>query len=136
MHRQHARPAALHPLALAVLLALGGTLAHTPARAQSAASAQTTAYDLPAGPLDATLTGIARRAGRIIVIDPALVSGRTAGPVRGNLTLEQITYHAVQQSLVAHNGNQTAAARQLGISRTTLWRYLSKDTAPEPEPET
>lgn len=57
------------------------------------------------------------------------------GMPAGNLTLEQITYHAVQQSLVAHNGNQTAAARQLGISRTTLWRYLSKDTAPEPEPE-
>ncbi|MBB4845127.1 iron complex outermembrane receptor protein [Paucibacter oligotrophus] len=98
MHRQHARPAALHPLALAVLLALGGTLAHTPARAQSAASAQTTAYDLPAGPLDATLTGIARRAGRIIVIDPALVSGRTAGPVRGNLTLEQAFAQALAGS--------------------------------------
>lgn len=98
MHRQHARPAALHPLALAVLLALGGTLAHTPARAQSAASAQTTAYDLPAGPLDATLTGIARRAGRIIVIDPALVSGRTAGPVRGSLTLEQAFAQALAGS--------------------------------------
>ena len=55
MHPQHPRPAALHPLALAVLLALGGTLAHTPAHAQSAVGAQTTAYDLPAGPLDATL---------------------------------------------------------------------------------
>lgn len=98
MHPQHPRPAALHPLALAVLLALGGTLAHTPARAQSAAGAQTTAYDLPAGPLDATLTGIARRAGRIIVIDPALVSGRTTGPVRGSLTLEQAFAQALAGS--------------------------------------
>lgn len=101
MHHQPSRPTiptALHPLALAVLLALGGTLAHTPARAQSAAGAQATAYDLPAGPLDATLTGIARRAGRIIVIDPTLVSGRTAGPVRGSLTLEQAFAQALTGS--------------------------------------
>ncbi|WP_420490016.1 helix-turn-helix domain-containing protein, partial [Neobacillus vireti] len=25
-----------------------------------------------------------------------------------------------------HNGNQTLTAEQLGISRTTLWRYLNK----------
>jgi len=83
------RTAALHPLALAALLALGASLAHAPAHAQAAASAQTASYDLPTGPLDATLTGIARRAGRIIAIDPSLVSGHTASPVRGNLTLEQ-----------------------------------------------
>ncbi|WP_294714185.1 helix-turn-helix domain-containing protein [uncultured Gemmiger sp.] len=28
--------------------------------------------------------------------------------------------------LTAHNGNRAAAARQLGISRTTLWRYLGR----------
>jgi transcriptional regulator with PAS, ATPase and Fis domain len=40
-------------------------------------------------------------------------------------TLEQIIYDVIQQTLIAHNGNQSAAAKQLGISRTTMWRHLS-----------
>lgn len=42
-------------------------------------------------------------------------------------TLEEITHQAIQQTIEALDGNQTAAAKQLGISRTTLWRYLSAD---------
>ena len=41
-------------------------------------------------------------------------------------TLEEIISDAVQQTVAAHGGNRAAAARQLGISRTTLWRYLGK----------
>ena len=44
----------------------------------------------------------------------------------GTRTLEEIISEAVQQAVAAHSGNRAAAARQLGISRTTLWRYLSK----------
>ena len=39
-------------------------------------------------------------------------------------TLESIIGEVVQQTVAAHGGNCAAAARQLGISRTTLWRYL------------
>lgn len=42
-------------------------------------------------------------------------------------TLEQITLEAVRQTVDACGGNQTMAAKQLGISRSTLWRYLSKE---------
>lgn len=42
-------------------------------------------------------------------------------------TLEQITLDAVRQTVDACGGNQTLAAKQLGISRSTLWRYLSRD---------
>lgn len=42
-------------------------------------------------------------------------------------TLEQITLDAVRQTVEACGGNQTAAAKQLGISRSTLWRYLGKE---------
>jgi len=41
-------------------------------------------------------------------------------------TLESIIGEVVQQTVAAHGGNRAAAARQLGISRTTLWRYLGK----------
>lgn len=41
------------------------------------------------------------------------------------LTLKQIVRQAVEQALQDNNDNQTAAARQLGIGRTTMWRYLN-----------
>ena len=31
---------------------------------------------------------------------------------------------AIRKTVAAHGGNRAAAARQLGISRTTLWRCL------------
>lgn len=48
-------------------------------------------------------------------------------PVDPNSTLEEIIGEVVQQAVVANNGNRAAAARQLDISRTTLWRYLNKN---------
>ena len=47
-------------------------------------------------------------------------------------TLESIIGEVVQQTVAAHGGNRAAAARQLGISRTTLWRYLGKIETGEP----
>lgn len=46
-------------------------------------------------------------------------------PLEGR-TLEQITTDVILQTVAAHGGNRTAAARQLGISRSTLWRYLTR----------
>lgn len=42
-------------------------------------------------------------------------------------TLDEIIRSAIWQAVSANNGNQTAAARQLGISRTTMWRYLKQE---------
>ena len=42
------------------------------------------------------------------------------------MTLEEMIQDIVEQAVDAHGGNRAAAARQLGISRTTLWRYLNK----------
>lgn len=44
-----------------------------------------------------------------------------------SLTLKQIIRQAVEQALQENGGNQTSAARQLGIGRTTLWRYLNSE---------
>ena len=46
---------------------------------------------------------------------------------RPSLTLKQIIRQAVEQALQENDGNQTAAARQLGIGRTTLWRYINNE---------
>lgn len=46
---------------------------------------------------------------------------------RPRLTLKQIIRQAVEQALQENDGNQTAAARQLGIGRTTMWRYLNNE---------
>lgn len=43
-----------------------------------------------------------------------------------NRSLDEITCDIIEQVLSNHNGNQSAAAKQLGISRTTLWRYLNR----------
>ena len=40
-------------------------------------------------------------------------------------TLDEITAQIVRQALAQNGGNQSLTARQLGISRTTLWRMLS-----------
>lgn len=39
-------------------------------------------------------------------------------------TLDEITQEIIRQVLVEMGGNQSAAAKRLGISRTTLWRLL------------
>ncbi|MGM0901241.1 MAG: PrpR N-terminal domain-containing protein [Bacillota bacterium] len=41
-------------------------------------------------------------------------------------TLHDFNLDMIKLVLDQHNGNQTLAAEQLGISRTTLWRYLNK----------
>lgn len=43
-----------------------------------------------------------------------------------SMTLDQIIRQAIEQALAANNGNQTAAAKQLGIGRTTMWRHLNQ----------
>lgn len=42
-----------------------------------------------------------------------------------NRTLDEIIRDIIQQTIATNHGNRTATARQLGISRTTLWRYLN-----------
>jgi DNA-binding NtrC family response regulator len=41
-------------------------------------------------------------------------------------TLHEFNLDMIKLVLDQHNGNQTLTAEQLGISRTTLWRYLNK----------
>ena len=43
---------------------------------------------------------------------------------RAGWSLADVEREHIRRVLAHHGGNATAAARQLGISRTTLWRKL------------
>ena len=49
---------------------------------------------------------------------------RTGAPPVDAGSLRGQTAQSVKQALAAHDGNVSAAARQLGISRTTLYKHL------------
>lgn len=107
-------------MALAALLA-ASAVPVMPARAQptSANSAADTgalaSYNLPAAALDATLTGIARKAGKVIAMNPALVQGLRSAPVQGSLTLEQ----AFSQALAGTGLEATLGANGSYLLRRT-----------------
>ncbi len=48
----------------------------------------------------------------------------TIQPATGSLAMEEAA--RIQSALERHNGNKVAAAKELGISRTTLWRKIKK----------
>lgn len=47
-------------------------------------------------------------------------------PLDLNRTMREIEYDILQQVIAEEKGNQSAVAKRLGISRTTLWRMLQK----------
>ena len=49
-----------------------------------------------------------------------------AVPLNLNRTLDEINQDVALRVVEETGGNQTAAAKRLGISRTTLWRLLQK----------
>jgi transcriptional regulator with PAS, ATPase and Fis domain len=55
---------------------------------------------------------------------PASGATPEAAPTRDDWTIAEVEKEHIQRVLERHHGNATAAAKQLGISRTTLWRKL------------
>ena len=55
---------------------------------------------------------------------PAAAAAASAASERDGWSLAEIEREHIQRVLERHRGNATAAAKQLGISRTTLWRKL------------
>jgi transcriptional regulator of acetoin/glycerol metabolism len=50
-------------------------------------------------------------------------------------SLEQIELQAIQETIRHCNGNISAAARQLNVSRTTLYRKLKLSSFATPDPD-
>jgi transcriptional regulator of acetoin/glycerol metabolism len=64
---------------------------------------------------------LAARAG--VRIEAAAGQAGQAGQA-GATSLRALNAQGVREAVAAHHGNIAAAARQLGISRTTLYRHL------------
>jgi two-component system response regulator HydG len=74
---------------------------------------------------------LSRRAGvdaEIVPPEVAVGGVRTRGSGRDpdGRSLDDVTREHVLRALARHDGNATAAAKQLGVSRTTLWRMLKR----------
>jgi len=59
---------------------------------------------------------------------------RSSGRDADARSLDDVTREHVLRALTRHDGNATAAAKQLGVSRTTLWRMLKRWGIPRSRP--
>ena len=86
------------------------------------------ANDLPASVRTPKL--LSPRAGVDLENEPEMAPGaarpRTSGRDPDARSLDDVTREHVLRALTRHGGNATAAAKQLGVSRTTLWRMLKR----------
>jgi transcriptional regulator with PAS, ATPase and Fis domain len=64
-----------------------------------------------------------------------LGEGRPTAEARDAWSLEDVEREHIERVLRRHRGNLANAARQLGISRTTLWRKMRRYRIPKPAPE-
>jgi len=97
----------LTPLALA--LALRALPVCAALASEADAQQQQLVFDLPAGPLDATLTAIARYSGRSISYDAALTRGLNAPALRGQFSTEQALHQALQGTALQLNVTASGA---------------------------
>lgn len=95
-----------------------------------AAKARLMAYSWPGNLRQ--LNNVARRAAVLATGEPAITPEhlpdelRQYVPSSGVGRLADSTRLAIEQALTAHTGNVSAAANQLGISRTTLYKHLRR----------
>ena len=79
--------------------------------------------DLPAALREPRL--LPGQGGHVVDVAP-LSTTPSANPNRDTWSLADVEREHIRRVLDLHRGNATAAARQLGISRTTLWRKLKE----------
>ena len=85
------------------------------ASAKSAQSSTAVSWNLPAGPLDDTLTRIARQGQRSISASPALLAGKRAPAVQGSYSVERAA-----QLALAGSGLRLASRRQGRVAKAAV----------------
>ncbi len=127
----------LRPGLLALAIALVSAGQPLVALAESSNSqAAVRSYDIPAGSLGETLARISRESGRTLSADPALVQGKRAPAVRGQLSAEQAMQQALAGSglalIVTGGGTLSlvpmAKGEGLELGATTITSSLLGDT--------
>lgn len=112
MHRPFRRT--VTPLAMA--LALSSPYASAETAEPVLAEQQLLTFDLPAGPLEATLTAIARQSGRGIAFSASLTRDLSAPPLQGRYSSEeairQVLHGSPLQLGVTPNGTLTVEPRE------------------------
>ena len=108
----------LRPSLLALAIALSAPLTSTLLiAAEQASSARS--YNLPSGPLAATLNQIASQAGITLAIDSSLLAGKTSAPVNGQLEATTALREALRgsglQLVPGNNGSFTLIAIPQGV---------------------
>lgn len=88
----------LKPWPLALAIALAAALPATQVMAETAASQRLLSFDLPAASLAETLNAIAGQSDQVISLDPALVEGKQAPAIRGEITVSQALQRALAGS--------------------------------------
>ena len=109
----------LRPSMLAVAIALSAPLASTPLMAAEQASSARS-YNLPAGPLAATLNQIASQAGITLAIDSSLLAGKTSAPVNGTFEATTALREALQGSGLQLQSSGNGAYTLMPIVEGTL----------------
>jgi DNA-binding NtrC family response regulator len=83
--------------------------------------------ELPASVRSPRLLGRGREDGATTLEEGATPRGRARGPRDpDSRSLDEVTREHVLRVLAKHEDNATAAAKTLGVSRTTLWRMLKR----------
>lgn len=127
----------LRPGLLALAIAFASAGQPLVALAESSNSqAAVRSYDIPAGSLGETLARISRESGRTLSADPALVQGKRAPAVRGQLSAEQAMQQALAGSglalIVTGGGTLSlvpmAKGEGLELGATTITSSLLGDT--------
>ncbi|TBV02180.1 TonB-dependent receptor [Stutzerimonas kirkiae] len=86
------------PSCLALAILLGGAVLAPVASVAAPAQQQTQAFHVAAGSLGQVLLGVSRQSGQLISFDPALVQGRQAPAVQGELSVDQALERALRGS--------------------------------------